>query len=109
MNLMPVWRPCAPSEELFLNVDLRSIKALSKDQLEEAGFVSGWGAKAGWIDECDGVAVTVGVRTDSAVQTDGITLQVASDARIVIPMPVLMQPRLRIEILARQYCEGSLS
>jgi len=54
------------------------------------------------------VAQRVRIRTEPTVEPNRITLQVASDARVIVPMPVLVQPRLRIEILARQYCDGSL-
>ena len=56
-----------------------------------------------WVSSDDWIGIYIAVGVEPRRQPNGIALQIPANARIVVPMPVLMQPRLRIEILARQY------
>ncbi len=48
------------------------------------------------------IATYVGVRVDAAVQPDGVRLNISSRRPVIVPEVVVAQPRLLVEVLARE-------
>jgi hypothetical protein len=56
------------------------------------------------IQEIDRVVVDVGIEVDPVAE--GVCAQIPSGVRIIVPIPVVMQPSLCVCVLARQYSDA---
>ena len=56
--------------------------------------------KSEWIGVRDGTSTSICIRIDAAVQPDRIRLDVSSNSGVIIPVRVVVQPRLGVVVLA---------
>jgi hypothetical protein len=85
----------------------QAIRRKAAHASDVAGRVQEW-LQPECVCQGERVAESVRVRAQPAAQPDRIALNVAAGLRIVVAVVVVVEPRLGVEVLARQYSDRPL-